>query len=201
VKVRILLFNILCCLAFGCGCSQNNNDQVNGPQAQLDLLKDELKAQENEISSNKLEIKLLANYTIQNANDVSNALSIINARDLKFTWAAVDARSKGYGFLDSNLGRLLISTDGVENYMDGYKVHLRIGNTTAADIVGFELIYNLYNSTNFFGTERTKTNTMVIPLLTGKWNPVDLVVAPASADELRNLRLRIETKTLSLANP
>ncbi len=189
------------CLAFGCGCSQNDNDQGNALQSQVDELKAELKAEENEIHSNKLEVGFWRNYTIQNVKNVSNALSMINGRDFKYAWAAIDAQSKSYSFVDSNLGRLLISTEGVENYMDGYKVHLRIGNTTTADIIGFELIYSLYKSTNSFAAVRTETNSMVTPLITGKWNPVDLVVAPASADELRNLRVRIEIKTLSLATP
>jgi hypothetical protein len=95
----------------------------------------------------------------------------------------------------------LISTESVENYWDGYRVHIQIGNPTAADIVSYDLVYNIYNSTNFFDTSRIITNSMVNTLFKGKWNDVDFVVAPASADELRNLSVRINVHTVSLTTP
>src|SRR2546426_9185192 len=53
--------------------------------------------------------------------------------------AVVDATSKGYTFLESSVGILVVSCDGAQPYLDGYKVSLEVGNPLNVTFAGFRL--------------------------------------------------------------
>ncbi len=120
---------------------------------------------------------------------------------------------KSYQRLLTDNGDLLVMFDGMEPYLDGFRVTLQIGNPSAMDYNGFEAtaVWGPPQS-DFFGTnapsadaynkwesaQRTNTVKLTDKLLSGNWNYVRIIVAPAKPEELRNLALSIKTSQVSL---
>jgi hypothetical protein len=58
----------------------------------------------------------------------------------QFRFTAIAPDDKGYGKLETDLGTLFVSTESVDPYLDGYKIHLNIGNPSYATFSDFKLI-------------------------------------------------------------
>jgi Protein of unknown function (DUF3251) len=111
---------------------------------------------------------------------------------------SVSPQEKGYGLLKTPFGTLLISTESVEPYLDGFKIHLKIGNPTSAHFNGFSLICSSYQTTNFFTTLQTFTNAVTDSLTPGYWTPIDFILAPSDMDRVRNTTVSIELNQINL---
>ena len=110
----------------------------------------------------------------------------------------VTPQDKGYGLLKTPFGTLLVSTESVEPYLDGYKIHLQIGNPMSAHFNGFSLICSSYQTTNTFGTLQTFTNTMTDELTPGYWTPINFIIAPSDMDRVRNASVSVELNQINL---
>jgi len=183
------------------GCSQQDDARITKLQNQVNELSSKLES----VKATQKDFNDLADTNIMvvfnNVGKIYERVSNLEKDKSRYTWAAVDPNSKGYSLLDSDLTRLLVVTENVEPYLDGYKIHLQIGNPCAADFTGFDLIGYTYKTNDIFGTMHTFTNNMTDVLKSKCWNRIDFILAPASAEELRNLALRVQTKTLSLVLP
>jgi len=104
--------------------------------------------------------------------------------------APISPDQKSYSVVRTLQGLLYVSTDHVEPYLDGFRIHLRIGNPNNVTFDGFQLAYTTY-TTNFYDL-RTGTNAMTVKLTPGRYTPVDFTLAPASMAEVRNCYIRIK---------
>lgn len=113
-----------------------------------------------------------------------------------------------YHRLVSNNGTFLISLASVERYLNGYKVALKIGNTTNATYNGFDLTFrwgkqepdfrSLDVWSKWWDSLQERTQKFSQDLLPGKWNSVELILLPTTADGLGYFQLSMETNEVSL---
>jgi hypothetical protein len=134
--------------------------------------------------------------------------------------ALIDVDSKNFGAAKSDEGTFLISCQGVEPYLEGYKVHLQIGNPTMLVVNNPKLtvewgsafeksaktdLDNGVKETDWFAdwkkSFRQTTTTLNESLKPGYWNDVEVIVSPAKADELAHFKVSIQTDSVSLTHP
>ena len=226
MKISICLIGLLCVLA---GCSQQNDPRVEQLQNTVTQLSNTVSILSkkvdgtlfllNVVSSNEDDIvnQCNANSTdISNitasvqylwfvqrvtATNVANLMVIDGQLNSPYGSAPVDPQHNGYFNLKTPYGVLLIKTDSVEQYLDGFKIHLSIGNPTSASFNGFSLICSAYDSTNYMQTVHSITNDMTDVLTAGNWNKINFVLAPATMDEVRNASISVQLNSLTLYTP
>jgi hypothetical protein len=124
-------------------------------------------------------------------------------------WALLDPTTKSYQRIDTSLGSLLISVKSVQPYLDGYKVTLLIGNPYAMDFNGFGVsckwsasyVYTngvVANVDEVQKSEKSKNLEQIEVLRSGCWNSVELTISPATADEMKMLRISLNPSIVSL---
>ena len=145
------------------------------------------------------------------ANHVNWELPTANGND-----AFLDVTKKDFSTVKSDVGTFLVSCQGVEPYLEGYKVHLQIGNPMAmlvsnpkitvewgaalpkpgADIKDNNSAYQAWKTS----LQQTSI-TLNSNLRPGFWNDVEIVVSPAKANELDHFMVSIQTDSVSLTHP
>lgn len=124
-------------------------------------------------------------------------------------WAFLDPTTKSYQRIDTDVGSLLVSVKSVQPYLDGYKVTLAIGNPYAMDFNGFGVsckwsLPYLYtngvasNAEAVKNSEKSKDLQQTEVLRGGWWTPVELTISPATADELKMLRISVIPNNITL---
>jgi vacuolar-type H+-ATPase subunit I/STV1 len=120
------------------------------------------------------------------------------------------AEPRTYQRLDSlnGTGSFLISVEDAVPYLDGYKVHLEIGNPSAARYTGFRLKmkWTKHFPKNadlaFYGewrkTIKEKEVSFTETLMPGMWNKIEIILSPASVDELGYFHVSLETSAIQL---
>ena len=135
--------------------------------------------------------------------------------------ATLDPSTKDYSFFDSDAGRLLISCESAEPFLDGHKVALRIGNPLSMTFKGFKLKIRhggrapelpksvdtaqitKWQEANaeWQKTLREKELSFTDTLSPAAWNRIEAVITPSKPDELAYLEITLETNTISLYTP
>ena len=106
-------------------------------------------------------------------------------------------------------GFLLISVESAEPYLTGYKLHFRIGNPLAANYAGFKAKvkwskaydYAKYTQASFEEWKKgvqEKEFDLTDLISSGSWTPVEIILAPATAEQLADVELSISTDTIRL---
>jgi len=120
-------------------------------------------------------------------------------------WIMLDPTSEGFQRLDTTLGSLVVSVKSVTPYLDGYKVDISIGNPMDMDFNGFVLSCQWglapkigANYDEIQKSQKSQDFQRTEVLLAGHWNPVELIIAPATTDEIKNLRISIKLNTIGL---
>lgn len=107
-----------------------------------------------------------------------------------------------YDTMDSSAGTFVVLIRDIQPYMDGYKVKLGIGNLSSATYSGFKLTASYQKGLFLFldsaEPSGEKNYSFTNELKPGHWTNVDIIVAPASADEFKYLNLSIETDNIRL---
>jgi hypothetical protein len=173
------------------GCKNDDDSRVIGLQNQIAKLT-------TDSSNETAGINYIWNQSLLAQTNFNRLQSEFFTSEYANNSVSVTPDSKGYGLLKTPFGTLLISTESVEPYLDGYKIHLRIGNPTTADFSGFSLINSSFQTTNFFETLQTSTNSFTDKLAAGYWTPIDFILAPANTDRLRNVSVRVELNQINL---
>jgi hypothetical protein len=108
----------------------------------------------------------------------------------------------------NNSTSFLVSVNKVEKTADGFKVVLSFGNTSTATFKDVDLSLE-WGTKPPDGTDETRSDAWSRSLRTtdlhvtkklypGQWNKVEIILAPAKADELGYLRLSMQTNTVTL---
>jgi hypothetical protein len=139
--------------------------------------------------------------------------------------AVVDPTEKGFSIATSRNGHFLVACDDATPYLDGYRIHLRVGNVHDIVYKGFNLSckYGARSpempasdpgATSLATTQaqrewreayarwenslKTKYVSFTDELKPGTWNRVELVLAPVNPGELGYLGITVETNEVSL---
>jgi hypothetical protein len=129
----------------------------------------------------------------------------------------IDFSKETFTTIKTPVAEFFISPIDAQPYLDGYKLTLHIGNPTSARFSGVTLKVKwgalLERRTDLDDAELTahvkkwlndqKSQTIKITesLLPGKWNKVEIVAVPATAEGIRNVRIQIEVESAFLTNP
>ncbi|HEV3306465.1 MAG TPA: hypothetical protein VGZ91_08495 [Candidatus Sulfotelmatobacter sp.] len=121
----------------------------------------------------------------------------------------LDLTQKAYQRLDTDNGFFLVSVEETVPYLNGYKIHLTIGNPSYATYMNYKLKVRYskpYDWGKYTQASYDEWNKGILEkeisypesLQPGTWNSVDVVLAPANADQLGYLTLSMAASTVSL---
>lgn len=114
---------------------------------------------------------------------------------------------KGFQRLDAGFVTLLVTTDSIDPYLDGFKIKLKVGNPTSGDLSAAQLVCTTYkpsastNATPPWENWRSITNSVSAKLFAGTWTPIEFILAPATINELRNASVTLEVNEVFLREP
>ena len=132
--------------------------------------------------------------------------------------ATLDPTEKGFGIVKTNNGHLLVSCEDLVPYGDGQKISLRVGNPYNMSFNGFTVsarygprcpdMPNLSDSTAlkqwsssysiWEKSLRKKELSFTEVLAPGRWNRISMVLAPAKAEDVGFIGVKISTNQVSL---
>ena len=140
--------------------------------------------------------------------------------------AVLDPTSKGYAFVDTGAGRLLVSCDSAIQYLDGQKVTLRVGNPFNMSFNGFKLTVRFgprppvypasegvtdSSGSDFaswqssYATREKALKQQEIPftesLPSGAWTKIDMVLSPSKPEEIGYIDLQMAIDQVALRKP
>ena len=168
------------------GCQQHQ------PDSRVDALEKANAVLEGKIKDLEQEIQLV------------KALDEFNA--VKRDTAAFDPQdNQAYQFVDAPTGRVLLVLEKVVPYLDGFTVHLRVGNPSTAAYIGFKgkvkwgKALDLNKKGEYYKLSEKEIN-VTERLPAGAWTVVTFNVAPAKADEIRRLIIEPDFGQLSLTS-
>lgn len=121
----------------------------------------------------------------------------------------IDPSSRDFQRLDTDSGFFLVSLESVTAYLNGYKLMLDIGNPSDANFqsatisVTWSKPYDWAHYTDasykqWQSAEHTQDFQVSTTLRAGTWNPVEVDLVPAAADELGFLQLSMKVKGVLL---
>ena len=153
-----------------------------------------------------------ASNTSSAANDDINAMKRrLNALEFQMRMlhnknqtAYLGPEDKGFDVVETANGRFFVSLTGMSPYGDGYKLHINLGNpqhATYPDVV-VKARWGKRDEYGFAENEdgmKSVSVTLTRNLRPGSWNPIEVVVAPASRLEVGAVYIDIETPSLILA--
>jgi len=103
----------------------------------------------------------------------------------------------GYSVTDTNLGPFLIILEDLQPYLDGYKLHISIGNLTSVPLTSFVVNAEWGKSDNE-STVQTKEIPINQTLNPACWNKVELVLNPVKMDEFQYLKINLNINQCKL---
>jgi hypothetical protein len=121
----------------------------------------------------------------------------------------LDFTDTSYQRLDTDNGFLLVSAVQATPYLNGYKIVLKIGNPLSMTFSGFKAKikwskaydFKQYTQASYAEWEKSvseKEVSLTNVLEGGAWNTVELVIAPATPDQLEYVTLSVQTNTVRL---
>lgn len=126
--------------------------------------------------------------------------------------AALSCTEQGYSFVPTQLGKFMISCDDLKPFGDGYKVTLRVGNPHFVTLNGVKLTVRYGPRMpqaagsgpqrvawdEWQHSVREKSVDLNNVLLPAAWNRVDVVLAPAKAEEVGFIGVKMVVDKLTL---
>jgi len=122
---------------------------------------------------------------------------------------SLDLTQKTYQRVDTDNGFFLVSVEDAAQYLNGYKIHLSIGNPSYATYANWKIKvrwskpydWSKYTQASYEEWNKAiqeKEISYPDSLSPGSWNAVDVVIAPVTADELGFLTLSMTTNSVIL---
>jgi hypothetical protein len=119
----------------------------------------------------------------------------------------LDLAHSAYQRLDTNNGFLLVTAEPAVPYLNGYKISVKIENPLSVSYSGLsaKIKWAKYYDSNQFTPDsyaewqksiQQKETSFPDVLEKGTWKKIELIVAPATAEQLGYLKLSINTKTV-----
>ncbi len=137
---------------------------------------------------------------------------MIQAMKNKSKSITLNAASKGFQRLDTELGPLLVSIESITPYRDGHKLRLNIGNPWMCKFAGFTLKAKWGEAFKAKGKAtyadwkkslKSKEEKFTEILEPGHWNETDIVLDPSKREQLEHIEIEIavdEVRLISAAS-
>jgi hypothetical protein len=106
--------------------------------------------------------------------------------------ADVSTIDKGYSVAQTKFGSFTIVCKNVTPYLDGYKVHLSIGNLTNARFSGAKI--NLLWGKDYNSKEMSVTNIFY----PGRYTNVEIVLTPAKPEDIKTFSVALDFNQIAL---
>ena len=184
-----ILLPIIVSLMFFSGCIENKNNkleqQINELNKRIDSLNSEIKLLEFEQFLLKRSFNAFKNVVL-------------------------NLSAKGYQRVNTDNGYFLLIVEDVMPYLDGYKLILAIGNPSSATYKGFKLKvkWGRKFDVNMVGkfeewkkSLQEKEESFTEQLRPASWNEIELIITPATPEQLKYVELSMETDVISLKEP
>lgn len=123
-------------------------------------------------------------------------------------FVVLDPTTRAYSVVKTNLGQLLVSVVDFSPYLNGYKLKLAVGNPSFATYNGAKIAVRWgsapqWGAKDFDGSKwnqnlQTKNIEVTNSLLPGSWNRVEIVLAPATADQTAYVALSMSLDQIAL---
>lgn len=149
---------------------------------------------------NALQVSLArVRTTADNALSVANAAARVgSALQNRRSWVTLDPTAPGpFASLQTSNGTLLVSLSNVEPYLNGMRLILQVGNPMMCTYSRSTMRLR-YGPRGSLQPRNIKEVSIIDPLLPGRWNRVEAVIAPLGVNDLGALQVSIETTTVSL---
>jgi hypothetical protein len=163
---------------------------------------DDLHSTLNSLSTDKISTPDL-DFLIELHDDLESRIS-----ELESTKTVVlDASSKYYERIDTDMGFFFIRLLDVRQFLDGYKLVFNIGNPTSAIYRDFSLTIKWgkkYQSEEWksviewMKSLQSKSESFTSDLKPGHWNKVEIIISPARPDELGYIEISMKTNEFGL---
>lgn len=191
-------FKIFAVMLFIISCSDINNKDY----------KKEIQDLQNKYYELQTKVVLLE-FTKERINDLNRRIFKLELNQHNEIY--LDLASKNYQRIDTLSGIFLISLDNVIRYGNGYKLFLRVGNISTATYKGFDFKIKYGKEFNTEEWEKDpsaydkwekslklKETSFTNELEPGVWNKIDVIIAPATSEELGHITLSMQTNVVSL---
>lgn len=120
----------------------------------------------------------------------------------------LDVSSRGYQRLDTESGSFLVVIQDVSPYLNGQRLKLNVGNLSYITYRGFTIratwakkLTTGMKIADWRTSRQEKEITFTDTLLPGRWNSVDLLLVPATAEQLGYLTIAMNTSEVYLVPP
>jgi hypothetical protein len=119
----------------------------------------------------------------------------------------IEPTSKNFDIIKTRIGAFLVKVISIAPYLNGYKIELNIGNIYTARFSGLSIKVKWgesYDEDRFSDHEKweqslnIKTFNFTEPIMAGKWNKIDFIIAPATAEQISFIELTLNTTEASL---
>ncbi len=168
--------------------------------------------QGNKVTELEAQVKALAETVSKVHNEQADLARRVESLSEDESVALISCTEKGYAFLRTKLGQFLVSCDDMRVYGDGQKITLRIGNPHNITLNGPVLKVKwsprpplqdgkvpaqseIDAWVKSGGQKEVKLTEAIRP---GVWNRVDVVLAPARAEEVALIQIRISVDQVGL---
>ncbi|HEY2232799.1 MAG TPA: hypothetical protein VGK01_04920 [Candidatus Angelobacter sp.] len=162
-----------------------------------------------ELTQLRAEISRLQERVTKLENRLTFQEYLLKGKQEKHDQIYLDLTEHAFQRLDTDSGTVLVSFEDATPYLNGYKIHLTIGNPSSMGYAGYKLKvrwaktydYNKYTEASYAEWDKSiqeKEISFTEKLEPGVWNPAEFILSPAAADQLGYITLTITTNTVSL---
>ncbi|CAP40967.1 DUF3251 domain-containing protein [Bordetella petrii] len=124
----------------------------------------------------------------------------LNLESASYT-APLNLTDQSFSTVRTGLGIFLVSVQDVTPFANGVKLKLDVGNPQAMTYAGLKFKLSWKTASNANGPDQTKDIDLPQRFLPGSWNRAELVISPAKADDIANVRVSIDPNQVRLQVP
>jgi hypothetical protein len=165
--------------------------------------------QQREIADLRGQISSLQKKVEELESRVSVVFDLLKYKQDRQDSVTLDLSERSYQRIDTDNGFFLISAEQAVPYLNGYKIVLKIGNPLSVSYSGFtakikwakKYDYNQYAAESYDAWQKSvqeKEVSFTDDLERGTWNKIELIVTPATAEQLGYVNLSLSTNTVRM---
>jgi hypothetical protein len=183
---RVLSLSVLCAV-YLTACNQSGT-RVTALETKVAELESQLTSSKASLSVAEMRIDQLEKESVENAHPKS---------------ASFRPDSKGYSTIYTDSGLLMVSLEDIKPYANGYKATFNFGNPQAIafDDAEIELRWGparpaeakAAKYSEWLSKFQTSTQKLGKRLKAGSWNPVEVVISPATAEQIAHIEIQSVT--------
>jgi len=199
-------------------CDQSKNTQ------KITALDEKVASLERRLTTQDGQYTSLLRILAESEKGVNERITFIAKATFKGAqekFAIIDPNGQGFSMVESNNGTFLISCKGAEQYLDGHKLILNIGNPYFMTYSGFTMKAKFGTRPPEFPKDAPAEQTaewqkkygewektlkekelfFTDELAAGAWSKVELVLAPSKPEEVAYVSVSMRTNQVSLRKP